>query len=187
MTIQDQHGETLRQPTFVPDTVNSFGIASAETIEDHGVINTAPSIPVATKIHDWNGKNDLNVYQRYFSSAAEAANNNSSSGANYFVTGTGGSAAAAVPSSNPPRNCPDGGQWGTVNYNGSKTGALACIGVMICGIPGLFILGCPQDTKDAYLYKDKVYDAGGKLMGPRSCIRFIPSRQNHPHLGCNCH
>ena len=80
--------------------------------------------------------------------------------------------------SNPPRNCPDGGQWGTVHYTGNKTGALALGGCLVCGFIGLFILACPQDQKDAYLYDDKVYDASGTFIGRKSRVQFVPSRNS---------
>lgn len=78
----------------------------------------------------------------------------------------------------PPRNCHDFGQWGTVVYRGTKTGALAFAGFLACGVPGLFILGCPQDSKDGYRVNGVVYDAGGKALGSTYGVRFIPSR--HP-------
>ena len=79
-------------------------------------------------------------------------------------------------SSHPPKNCPDGGQWGITNYIGNKTGLLTCATFAVCGVLGLVVLACPQDEKDAYLYQGKVYDAGGTLMGPEVFIRFTPTR-----------
>lgn len=52
--------------------------------------------------------------------------------------------------SHPPPNCPDGGQWGTISYIGDKTKSWACLACLCFGIPGLYVLLCPQDSKDAY-------------------------------------
>jgi len=78
--------------------------------------------------------------------------------------------------SNPPGNCPNGGQWGTLQYAGNKTCALTCLGCIICGIFGLAFLACPQDEKDAYCINGKLYDAAGVYIS-RTTNLFIPSKR----------
>jgi len=79
--------------------------------------------------------------------------------------------------SNPPPNCPDGGQWGTLQYAGSKTCALTCLGCWFCLCLGLLFLACPQDEKDAYCVNGKLYDAAGVYISRASSTNlFIPSR-----------
>ena len=78
--------------------------------------------------------------------------------------------------SNPPPNCPDGGQWGTLQYAGNKTCALTCLGCIICGIFGLLFLACPQDEKDAYCINGRLYDAAGVYIS-RTTNLFIPSKR----------
>lgn len=86
-------------------------------------------------------------------------------------------AAVSVPAScHPPKNCPDGGQWGIVHHVGNKTGALTCLAVMACGLLGLFVLVCPQDQRDAYLHNGKIYDASGVYLGREKMLRFTPTR-----------
>lgn len=51
----------------------------------------------------------------------------------------------------PPPGAPGGGKWGTVKYVGSTTSSFALVGCLCFGIPGLCILCCPMDEKDAYL------------------------------------
>ena len=82
-----------------------------------------------------------------------------------------------ITSNNPPGNCRDGGQWGTLQYIGNKTGAMTCIGFLICGMFGLLILACPQDEKDAYRVDGKVYDASGIYIGRAgdNSKSFIPT------------
>jgi hypothetical protein len=60
------------------------------------------------------------------------------------------------PSSNPPPNVSDGGTWGTSKYVGSTTKAAACVGCLCFCLPGLCILFCPMDEKDAYMVNGKV-------------------------------
>eukprot|EP00979_Chaetoceros_neogracilis_P017677 scaffold10262_cov131-Chaetoceros_neogracile.AAC.4 len=79
-------------------------------------------------------------------------------------------------SSHPPNNCPDGGQWGMINYIGPKTSIVAYAACFCCGLPGLAVLACPQDNKDAYLCQDKIYDAGGKLLVFSASRNFTPTR-----------
>ena len=79
--------------------------------------------------------------------------------------------------SNPPPNCPDGGQWGTLQYTGSKTCALTCLGCILCPLCGLFLLTCPQDEKDAYCVNGKLYDAAGTSIGLARHKSFIPERR----------
>mmetsp|Transcript_14919 Transcript_14919/g.28089 ORF Transcript_14919/g.28089 Transcript_14919/m.28089 type:complete len:192 (+) Transcript_14919:346-921(+) len=79
--------------------------------------------------------------------------------------------------SNPPGNCPDGGQWGVMEYVGNKTTALACLGCLCFGLFGLCFLACPQDEQDAYCVNGKLYDAGGTLIGPVSRYKFTPTRE----------
>jgi hypothetical protein len=163
MNIQDQHGTNL-PPPYVP----SFEIATAASHPTSSFENESSSIPIAAvaSVYDWN------EYDKRQCSNSRTTNLGCSS----TVARTAPPVSA---SSNPPRNCPDGGQWGKVNYTGTKTGALACVGVVVCGLPGLFILGCPQDSKDAYVCEDKVYDAAGTLIGARSRVRFVPSRHHY--------
>ena len=81
--------------------------------------------------------------------------------------------------SNPPGNCPDGGQWGKLRTIGRKTGLMVCLGCLAAGPFGLFLLACPQDEKDVYLHGRKFYDASGVYLfteGNRFC-EFIPSRE----------
>lgn len=78
--------------------------------------------------------------------------------------------------SNPPLNCPDGGQWGVVKYIGNKTGVLVCLGCFLGGICGLCVLACPQDEKDAYSVNGALYDAAGAYMGLTKKYKFTPTR-----------
>lgn len=86
------------------------------------------------------------------------------------------SSSAPTSTSNPPGNCPDGGQWGVMEYVGNKTTALACLGCLCFGLFGLCLLACPQDEKDAYRVNGKLYDAEGTLIGPVSRYKFTPTR-----------
>ena len=89
-----------------------------------------------------------------------------------------GEMANSTSTSNPPGNCRDGGQWGILQYVGNKTGALTCIGCLLCGIFGLFVLACPQDEKDAYSVDGKLYDAQGIYIGKaagNNAKLFIPT------------
>jgi hypothetical protein len=79
--------------------------------------------------------------------------------------------------SNPPPNCNDGGQWGTLQYCGQKTCLMTCLGVYICGIFGLFLLTCPQDEKDAYCLNGRLYDAAGIDIGLARKKSFIPLKR----------
>lgn len=77
----------------------------------------------------------------------------------------------------PPHNCPDGGQWGTLQYAGNKTILMVCLGCLLGGPFGLCIFACPQDEKDAYCVNGRLYDAAGTYIGTTTCNAFIPSRQ----------
>ena len=68
-----------------------------------------------------------------------------------------------------------GGQWGKNNYMGEKTGAAACLGCLCFCLPGLCVLMCPLDERDAYKYGDKVYDASGNVIGPAQNTKFMPT------------
>jgi hypothetical protein len=53
--------------------------------------------------------------------------------------------------SKPPKNCPDGGTWGILLYNGEKTKSIACLACLCLGLLGLCVLACPQDEKVSIL------------------------------------
>mmetsp|Transcript_18205 Transcript_18205/g.27773 ORF Transcript_18205/g.27773 Transcript_18205/m.27773 type:complete len:98 (+) Transcript_18205:44-337(+) len=76
----------------------------------------------------------------------------------------------------PPPGVEEGGIWGVNSYVGSKTGAIACLGCLCFCIPGLLVLFCPMDERDAYKVKGKVYDAEGKLLGNVPDIKFVATR-----------
>jgi hypothetical protein len=63
---------------------------------------------------------------------------------------------------------------GINNYIGDKTKAAACIGCLCFFIPGVIILLCPLDERDAYKVKGSVYDAGGQSIG----VKFVPKQSN---------
>jgi len=78
----------------------------------------------------------------------------------------------------PPHNCPDGGQWGRLQYAGNRTCAMVCLGCLLGGPFGLCILACPQDEKDVYCVNGtRLYDAAGKYIGTTRNNAFIPSRR----------
>jgi len=77
----------------------------------------------------------------------------------------------------PPPGAPAGGQWGTNNYVGEKTGAGALVGCLCFCLPGLLILLCPFDERDAYTANGKVYDASGRVIGSAGGTKFKPSRR----------
>jgi hypothetical protein len=52
--------------------------------------------------------------------------------------------------SHPPPNAPSGGVWGTIKYNGEKSKKRNQIGCALLIIPGLVMMACPKDEKDAY-------------------------------------
>jgi hypothetical protein len=81
--------------------------------------------------------------------------------------------AAGGASGGPPGKAPAGGVWGTLKYSGAETQRNACIGCLCCGLPGLCILACPTDEKDAYAVDNKVYDAAGAYIGPQT-DKFTP-------------
>ena len=80
--------------------------------------------------------------------------------------------------SNPPRNCQDGGVWGKAKYVGEKTKAIACLGCLCLGCLGCCVLLCPQDEMDAYCVQGKVYNAGGEFLFNKDSNNFIPSRRS---------
>lgn len=173
MTIQDESDQPLPPPyaPSKPNAVKSFEVASnSDPYSSFERDNPTSFVPIATIANpqDWNQHIDTQNCDR--KSASQQG-----FGAHTTVAHE---AMLFSKSSNPPGNCLDGGQWGKVNYAGNKTGALACVGFLVCGLPGLFILGCPQDSKDAYLCEGKVYDASGKCLGLVSRSNFVPSR-NH--------
>ena len=70
-----------------------------------------------------------------------------------------------------------GGQWGKNNYVGEKTKAAACVGCLCFCLPGLCVLMCPMDERDAYKHEGKVYDASGQVIGSAQDTKFTPSAQ----------
>ena len=80
--------------------------------------------------------------------------------------------------SNPPPKCLDGGQWGTLQYTGSKTGAFICLGRVFVGFLGLAFLNCPQDQKDAYCVNGRLYDAAGVDVGGTTNL-FTPRTKQY--------
>jgi hypothetical protein len=58
--------------------------------------------------------------------------------------------------SNPPPNAPDGGVWGTIMFNGEKSRKRNKVGCAFLLIPGLVMMGCPKDEKDAYAVWENV-------------------------------
>mmetsp|Transcript_25055 Transcript_25055/g.37092 ORF Transcript_25055/g.37092 Transcript_25055/m.37092 type:complete len:101 (-) Transcript_25055:408-710(-) len=58
--------------------------------------------------------------------------------------------------SNPPPNAPDGGVWGSIMYNGEKSRKRNKVGCAFLVIPGLVMMGCPKDEKDAYAVWENV-------------------------------
>lgn len=78
--------------------------------------------------------------------------------------------------SKPPKNCPDGGTWGILLYNGEKTKSIACLACLCLGLLGLCVLACPQDEKDAYCVNGRVFDAAGNFIDTKSNVKFTPSK-----------
>lgn len=87
-------------------------------------------------------------------------------------------AASANPTATSTGHAPpgvgEGGQWGKNKYVGEKTKAAACVGCLCFCLPGLCILMCPMDERDAYKHEGKVYDASGHVIGPAGNTPFIP-------------
>ena len=83
-------------------------------------------------------------------------------------------AAPSAAASDGPPGVESGGQWGTNSYVGSITQAAACVGCLCCCLPGLCILFCPMDERDAYKHGNKIYDAGGTVIGPAGSTSFVP-------------
>lgn len=82
--------------------------------------------------------------------------------------------ATATGHAHAPPGVGEGGQWGKNNYIGSKTQAAACVGCLCFCLPGLCVLLCPMDERDAYKHEGKVYDASGHVIGPAGNTKFIP-------------
>jgi hypothetical protein len=59
-------------------------------------------------------------------------------------------------SSPAPPNAPDGGVWGTLKYNGEESKKRNRIGCAFLLVPGLVMMGCPKDSKDAYAVWENV-------------------------------
>ena len=93
-----------------------------------------------------------------------------------LTTPTPQAAPAAAAASDSPPGVGSGGQWGTNKYVGSSTQSAACIGFLCCCLPGLCILLCPMDERDAYKHEGKVYDASGTVIGPATNTSFVPKR-----------
>jgi len=83
--------------------------------------------------------------------------------------------------SNPPGICLDGGQWGTLQYTGNKTGAFACVGCIFLGLFGLAFLVCPQDEKDAYCVNGRLYDAAGVYISTKATSLFRREGGEYSH------
>lgn len=58
--------------------------------------------------------------------------------------------------SHPPPNAPSGGVWGTIKYNGEKSKRRNNIGCALFIIPGVVMMACPKDEKDAYAVWEEV-------------------------------
>jgi hypothetical protein len=63
---------------------------------------------------------------------------------------------------------------GTNQYIGNQTSAAACVGCLCFCLPGLLVLLCPCDERDAYKVNGNVYDASGALIGPAQGTSFVP-------------
>lgn len=66
---------------------------------------------------------------------------------------------------------------GRNNYIGEATGAAALVGCLCFCLPGLLILLCPFDERDAYMYEGRVYDAAGRYLGTAGQTSFVPTRR----------
>jgi len=77
------------------------------------------------------------------------------------------------PRRSPPPGIPDGGTWGNIIFVGKATFVMCALGCVLFAIPGIFVLFCPQDKKEAYLVDNKVYDPDGKLLGSAHQVNFI--------------
>ena len=71
-----------------------------------------------------------------------------------------------------PKDLPEGGVWGSNTYHGDKTNAAACMGCLCCGLPGLCMLMCPIDERNAYKKDGDVYLANGTKLKPGAS--FVP-------------
>lgn len=72
----------------------------------------------------------------------------------------------------PPPGCSKGGVWGHNDYVGTKTKMLSCLACLFVCLPGLLIMLCPQDKKEAYLVNNKVYDETGQCLGKKEDLKF---------------
>lgn len=86
-------------------------------------------------------------------------------------------ATAVAPSNAAPGKAPEGGVWGVYKYAGPDTKRNACIACLCCGPLGLCVLACPSDEQDAYAVNNKVYDASGMYLGPKTG-KFVPKRES---------
>lgn len=59
-------------------------------------------------------------------------------------------------SSRVPPNAPIGGVWGTMKYNGETSKKRNRIGCALLLLPGLVMMTCPKDSKDAYAVWEEV-------------------------------
>jgi len=105
--------------------------------------------------------------------SAPPASSSSPTYAHLPATASGMASASPLP----PPGAPPGGRWGRNNYIGEKTGAAALIGCLCFCLPGLLVLLCPFDERDAYSVNGKVYDASGRYIGSAVHSSFVPSRQ----------
>jgi hypothetical protein len=63
---------------------------------------------------------------------------------------------------------------GTNQYIGNFTAGAALVGCLCFCLPGLLILCCPCDERDAYKVNGQVYDAAGNCIGSAQNTHFIP-------------
>jgi hypothetical protein len=66
---------------------------------------------------------------------------------------------------------------GINQYIGPQTQGAALVGFLCCCFPGLLILLCPFDERDAYKVNGVVYDAGGSHVGYANSVPFVPKQQ----------
>ena len=77
----------------------------------------------------------------------------------------------------PPPGAPAGGTWGKNRYRGSNTCVGGLLGCLCFFIPGLLVLCCPLDERDAYRAPNgKVYDASGHVIGQSAHTNFKAER-----------
>jgi hypothetical protein len=159
-----------------PPTVPTAVLASPNQEEPEINVNATSTATATTSNYYNNDHNKQDQYAYAYAAEAQIINDTPGVPASSQVLLIGQVTSTASPSSNPPGNCPDGGQWGVMEYVGNKTTALACLGCLCFGLFGLCFLACPQDEKDAYRVNGKLYDAEGTLIGPVSRYKFTPTR-----------